>query len=404
MKLQISYRAALLPTLALLLAGESGKAEPASNGITFHAGYIGEVDSNLSGGIETGSEYLDNLDLQISAHRGSIFGIRGLSGLLYGLYNSDNHFSEDYVGDAQVISSIDSSDGLRLYEAWLDWASDPVESFSVRAGLYDVNSEFDAMPTGGLFLNSSHGMGIDLGQSGLNGPSTFPVTGLALRLKTSLASGAYGQFAVLDGVPGDPDDVKSNEIHLSRADGALLVAEGGFISGAWRKLALGLWQYTADFEELAGTGPSGDPESGHGNHGWYLLADRTLWTGNDSVLSGFLRYGQARDRYNTFDSYLGLGTSLAGFWPVRPHDAVGLGVAMAFTGDNYKQAQELAGASADDQETNLELTYRAHITDWLSLQPDLQYVINPGVNPALDNALVFLLRFEVTWSRPLTRH
>jgi len=402
LKHRSSFRAALLPGLALLLASGVASAGPAAGGITFNAAYTGELDSNLSGGIGTGSTYLDNLDLQLSAERGSIFGIPGLSGLLYGLYNSNNQFNENYVGDAQVISNIDSSDGLRLYEAWLDWAPGPEERFSVRAGLYDLNSEFDSVDTGGLFLNSSHGIGIDFGQSGLNGPSIFPVTALALRLKTNTASGAYGQFALLDGVPGDPDHISSNEINLSSADGALLVAEGGWTGGAWRKLAIGVWRYTASFDELVGTSPSGAPETSNGNQGWYALADRTLWTGDSGVLAGFLRFGQAEDRFNTFDGYLGVGASLTGFWSARPEDAVGLGIATAFTGDNYEDAQELAGSGADSRETNLELTYRAPVTDWLTLQPDIQYVIDPGVDPELDNALVILLRFELSFSKQLT--
>ena len=36
------------------------------------------------------------------------------------------------------------------------------------------------------------------------------------------------------------------------------------------------------------------------------------------------------------------------------------------------------------------------------LQPDIPYIINPGVDPALDNALVILLRFELSFSKQLT--
>jgi porin len=391
-----------LPGIALLLGSEPGWTEPSTSGITFDAVYTGEPIRNMSGGIRTGSTYLDNLDLQISADRGSIFGIPGLSGLLYGLYNNTNDFSEKYLGDAQLISNIDASRGLRLYEAWLDWAPGKSGTFSTRLGLYDLNTEFDATETAGLFLNGAQGVGTDLGQTGENGPSIFPVTSLALRLRTTTANGAYGQLAVLDGVPGNPDDSSSNRIDLSSDDGALLVAEGGWTGGAWRKLAVGLWQYTADFDELAATAPSGDPQRGDGNDGWYAIADRTLWTGNGSVLAGFLRIGQAEERFNTFDAYLGAGASLSGFWSARPDDAVGLGIATAFTGDDYEEAQELAGSSAEPQETSIELTYRTPITNWLTLQPGLQYVTNPGVNPALDNALVIQLRFELSFSKLLS--
>jgi porin len=47
-------------------------------------------------------------------------------------------------------------------------------------------------------------------------------------------------------------------------------------------------------------------------------------------------------------------------------------------------------------ETVVELTYRLQVLPWLHLQPNLQYVINPGTSPTLDNALVFALRVEIT--------
>jgi porin len=36
----------------------------------------------------------------------------------------------------------------------------------------------------------------------------------------------------------------------------------------------------------------------------------------------------------------------------------------------------------------IEFTYQAQITPWLTIQPDLQYVINPGGANDLNNALV----------------
>lgn len=373
-------------------------AEADDSGLAFNAAYTGDLLTNVSGGVQTGGTYLDNLDLQIAAERGSIFGIPGLSGLLYGLYNNANEFSEKYVGDAQIISNIEGPRAWRLYEAWLDWAAGDGEAFSARLGLYDLNSEFDVTETAGLFLNGAHGVGTDLGQSGENGPSIFPVTSLTLRLRTQADNGAYGQFAVLDGVPGDPNDDSSNEIDLSSDDGALLVLEGGWSGGNWRKLAIGLWQYTADFDRLAATTPPGDPVRDDGNNGWYAIADRTLWSGDRGTAAGFLRVGQADDRFNAFDGYLGAGASLTGFWPRRPGDTVGIGMAMAFTGSEYEEAQALAGAGTDPHETSIELTYRAPITDWLTLQPDVQYIVNPGTNPELDDAVVLGLRFELSWS------
>jgi porin len=267
----------------------------------------------------------------------------------------------------------------------------------VRAGLYDLNSEFDSIETGGLFLNSAHGIGTDFSQTGRNGPSIFPVTSLAVRLRASLGTGAYGQFAVLDGVPGDPDDPSSNEIDLSDEDGALIVAEYGWSGDRWRKLAVGAWLYTADFEPLASPGGPQDD----GNEGWYAIADRTVWQQADASVAAFLRVGQAEERFNPYDGYIGAGTSFAGFVPARPDDEFGLAIAVGLAGDDFEASRRLDGLDTDNHETTVEMTYRAPITGWLTLQPDIQYIINPGNDPELDNALVIGLRFEVGYGRRL---
>ncbi len=76
---------------------------------------------------------------------------------------------------------------------------------------------------------------------------------------------------------------------------------------------------------------------------------------------------------------------------------MGLGVAMAINGDPYKATQVAAGTPAADAETNIELTYRAPVTSWLTLQPDLQYVVDPGTSSTLDDAFVAGLRFEIAF-------
>lgn len=53
----------------------------------------------------------------------------------------------------------------------------------MRIGLYDLNSEFDALDDAGLFINSAFGVGTDIGLTGVNGPSIFPVTSLAVRAR-----------------------------------------------------------------------------------------------------------------------------------------------------------------------------------------------------------------------------
>jgi porin len=47
-------------------------------------------------------------------------------------------------------------------------------------------------------------------------------------------------------------------------------------------------------------------------------------------------------------------------------------------------------------ETTIELSYNLYLTTQVQLQPDLQWVINPGTNPAVANAVVVGLRGLLT--------
>ena len=140
--------------------------------------YTGEVLSNLAGGLESGSRYLDNLDLELEFEIADTIGFGAGTVFVRGLYNNGSTFSDELVGDLQVVSNIDAGRSWRIFEFWYEVGDAP---WSLRTGLYDLNSEFDTNETGSVFLNSSHGIGSEIGQTGENGPSIFPVSSLGLR-------------------------------------------------------------------------------------------------------------------------------------------------------------------------------------------------------------------------------
>jgi porin len=45
----------------------------------------------------------------------------------------------------------------------------------------------------------------------------------------------------------------------------------------------------------------------------------------------------------------------------------------------------------------LEATYQCVLTPWCMVQPDIQYVINPGATSTLANTLVLGMRFSVVF-------
>ncbi|MGH8175709.1 MAG: carbohydrate porin [Steroidobacter sp.] len=360
------------------------------------ATYTADVWRNMQGGIRTGGAYLDNLDVTLSVDGERAWGVRGLSAFAYALYNNDARFSQRYVGDAMTVSNIDAPEAARLYEAWIQWESASTHLLSLRFGLYDLNSEFDTSDSRSLFIHSTHGVGHELGQTGENGPSIFPVTSPGLRAAWSPAENWRVLVALLDAVPGDPDHPSATRVDLSSEEGALGVSEVQWSGERITKLSLGHWRYTADFEDLRSTHAERRPERDD-NHGAYAAIEFAIGpvrAATEPVTLAFARYGVANGRINEFRNSLGVGLRRRGLVAGRPDDELGLAYSRTDVGSATRSIAAATGQTRDRYEAALELTYRAALTDWLIIQPDIQYVFNPGADPSLDDALAIGLRLE----------
>ena len=362
-------------------------------GISLEFVYTGELFGNFSGGTKIGSRYMANIDLTLTLDTEKAGWWPGGTFFFYGLNNHGNRdgdFSGDLVGDLQGVSNIEASDFWRLYEAWYEQIFfDGI--FSLLLGYHDMNSEFDVTEFGGLFLNSSFGIGPEFG--GVTAPSIFPVVAPAVRVKLQPNDAFYVQAAVYDGNPGD-QDVNNNglEFRLSSSDGAMSIYEMGYsigqdtLPGTYK---VGGWHHTA-----SKTDEAGNPHSD--NYGFYFVADQLIipeQAGGDQGLGLFIQIGKVPDDRNEVDLYVGGGVNYHGLLPGRDEDDFGIAVAHASISKNINMV--VPGVVRDSAETVFEITYLANLLPWFSIQPDFQYIINPGADPAIENALVGGLRFGI---------
>lgn len=75
----------------------------------------------------------------------------------------------------------------------------------------------------------------------------------------------------------------------------------------------------------------------------------------------------------------------------RPDDQFAMSWTQAHTGSKYRQLVP----GSDRHESVWELTWRAPVNDWLIVQPNAQYVVNPGADPEAGNAVLLGVRFEM---------
>jgi porin len=377
------------PVLALLIAlgAAAVAAEPP---LDLSAANVTDVLADVSGGLRREARILDKLDIT-AAYVGDNHNHPGLSAFIDLQATNGANFSKTVIGDAQIASNLDAPAGVRVLDAWI--ARDFGGEGGFKTGILDLNSEFDVQATGVLFLNSSHGIGPDFSQSGENGPSIFPNTGLGFAGWWLPGDHWQLKAGVFEGTAGDPAHPGRTSLSVSNNEGALLVFEArnrimpGVVIGA------GTWRYTARFDALDGPGRVS------GNSGIYGIIDGSLYSapeGGRSGLSGWLRAGFADNRINPIGATLGGGLVYTGPFG-RNADQAGIAFGYVHFGSPARHAASGAGTPMGPSETTAEATYSFAVGESLTVQPDIQYVFSPGADPMLADALIVGSRVTATW-------
>lgn len=410
----MTVAATLIGVCAAPAPAQTGAAGSATSPLSTAFSYTGLLQSNVAGGARRGTAYGGAAAAQLTLALDRIVPWRGAQIFLF-LLDTHGGRPTDLVGALQAVSGIEAPPGLRVEELWLQ-QNVFANRVSVLVGRYDTNTEFYRLQSAGLFAHSSIGIGPELAQSGVAGPSTFPYTAVGARADFKPSANVVWRAAVLNGAPVDRP---GGGVRLfARGDGALLMGEVAMLDRAdtvnlprdrrfqigrgtvrpyERKVALGAWHYTASFPDLRDTLANGRPVPRRGSSGIYLIADQSLWRdrpGGSRVLDAFAQLGIGDSRVNRVGRYLGAGLTLSAPLPRREQDQVGLAVAAALLGSHYKAT--LPSTTRAAAETTIELTYAAQLAGWIAVQPDLQYVIFPGGRRATGNALVPGLRVAIS--------
>lgn len=185
---------------------------------------------------------------------------------------------------------------------------------------------------------------------------------------------------------------------------------------------LGGWYDTAGFPDqrfdaaglsLADPASSGNARMHRGNFSIYGVVDQMVWRASDGPRSVgvFGRIMGAHADRNLIDWSFNAGVNVKAPLPGRADDTFGIGYGWAHVsaraGDLDKDRMTFSGAAIPirSSETFFELTYQAQFAPWWTVQPDLQFVRNPGgghPNPAdpaerIGDELIFGMRTTLTF-------
>jgi porin len=394
------------------------RTDIAKRGVDLEFFYFGSVPSNIDGGYKTGTVYQGAFLATLGLRSEELLGYHGGNLFLSTAWlNGIENFSDHYIGDLNKVNLTDFNNDFRLWEFWYSQKL-LSDKLTVKVGVMSVDRDFIVpeyynsissinflnqtffYPT--LAFNLYEIPGFPVGKHSL--PST-PYGALGAFVHYEPSKDTYVQAAVYDGNPDQ--DNHGTDLRLSRDEGALIYYEAGYrwnkdkdSSGLPGSLKAGGYYHTDDYYDVSeGTAyavanafgvPSVMPSAHSGNYGGYLLAEQYLWLENgksDPAMQGaltFFRLSAAPQDRNLTSLGVDGGLVFKGLIPGRDWDTIGLGLSYLKISDDIADAISDTNATysthfkVPDYEGVIELSYKAQMTAWWTVQPSVQWVLHPG--------------------------
>jgi porin len=394
----------------------------AKKGVEFEFFYYGALPWNVSGGLARGNEFQGVMAMMMDLDTEKLLGFHGGHFHAGSLYIHGRRFSPNHVGDLNQVSLIDFAHGFRLWELWYEQKF-LADKFSLKLGQMAIDQDFLVPEYSKTFLNQTFYYptlafnvydipGLPPGSHSL---SSTPFGGPGARLRYDPIPQVYVQAGVYDGFPDQ--GYTGTRVNLNDNEGALAYFETGYrlnqgkddtgLPGSYK---VGAYFHTDDFLDLYDTiggafGFTAGTRAPHGgNYGVYLLGEQLLYregAKDDPAGQGlgtFFRAAVAPSDRNLAQLGLDAGLVYKGLIPSRDYDSFGIAFSYLEMSADLRRAQRDANAVApgffveSDYESVLELTYKAQVTAWWTLQTSLERVFHPGGSRAIPNAWVVVLQ------------
>ena len=294
---------------------------------------------------------LYNLSVDLDSEKLNLYK-GGKLHILYQVGNKGRN-SMEFLNTYSDMSSYDPMKSINQISELYYEQSIKEDLLNLKIGKQDANADFQALNTGFEFLNLSFSF-ID------NTPMPlFPSQQMGVRARIKLPKEIYIQNGFYDGnlkigagpksfFTGENDYLNMTEIYkLTDFKGK----EGKYLVGDWIK--------TSDKT----------------NYGFYAGFEQKLtdkFEDKSGGLTAFGQFGYGRNSINDVPYYAGGGFVFKGITKKRKEDSVGI----AFGWHQFNET--LHKTEHKTAEKVIELFYKIKLTEFLYIQPDIQYIMKPS--------------------------
>ncbi|WP_297840941.1 carbohydrate porin [Pseudomonas sp.] len=404
------------------------RSELLEKGVDVIVGYTGEAATNLHGGYndDRTARYTAQWALGTHLDLHKLLGWNDAEFQLLVTERNGNNLSNDRVADPRTgqLSSVQEVWGRgqtwRLTQMWFRQQF-LAGALDLKLGRLGVNEDFNSFPCDFQSLAfCSAPIGNVAGDVWYSGP----VSQWGVRAKYNINPQWAVQIGVYDQNPSNLDTDNGFKLSGSGTKGALVPVEiiwkptlGEALSGEYR---LGYYRSSAhandvydDVNDLPQGLTGQAPQSRSSKHGAWIMGQQQLTTHHGDAARGLSIFASltVHDRAtSSIDNFQNLGFVYKGPFDSRPKDDIGIGVARIHVNNDVakREAQINSSNAVDDYdnplyvpvqrtEYDVELNYGVHVTNWLTVRPNLQYVRHPGGVYEVADALVGGVKLQASF-------
>ena len=392
------------------LLGEMGgvRTKLAEYGVSLGLTEQSEILGNLTGGRQRGAVYEGVTSLGLGIDTEKAFGLVGGTFNVGAFQFHGRGLTANNVPTLAALTGAEQTvRGLKLFELWYEQVL-LNKMLAIRVGQMSADQEFMVTQYGGLFLNSGYGFPTLAANDLPSGGPAYPLATPGVRVKVVPNESVAVLVAVFNGDPagagpGDPQRRDRSGTAFRINDGVFAIAEveyginqednapglsGTYKLGVWyNSLVFGDQRFSASGLSLANPANVAPARARRNNFSVYAVVDQLVWKEPgraDGGVGVFTRAMVAPPDRNLIDAFVQGGITYKAPFDGRDNDTVGF--AASWTHISRKASRLDADTVAytgqtilvRHTETQLEGSYQAQISPWFQLQPDVQYVFNPG--------------------------
>ncbi|EPJ81185.1 MULTISPECIES: carbohydrate porin [Pseudomonas] len=393
-------------------------------GIDIKADFVGEMGANLHGGYndDKTARWSQQFGLGVALDLEKLAGWGDTEAKIQFTRRDGRNISNDRIGDprAGTLSSSQEVWGrgqtTRLTQLWIKQKYFD-SKLDVKAGYFGEGEDFNTFPC--EFQNLAF-CGSQAGNWATGIWYNWPIMQAAIRVKYNLTPELYAQIGAYNQNPSQLENNNRYKLSGSGTKGTLIPVElvwSPKINNLPGEYRVGYYKSTAKADDVREDEDGNDAattrnayRSHSSKDGYWFVAQQQLTTHNGDASRGLNIAANATfhdKETNVVDNYQSLMFVYKGPFDARPKDDVGIGFSRIHVNEDVKKNAELVNAANgvsdyDDPlfsplrstEYNYEINYGFHVTNWLTVRPNLQYITHPGGVDEVDNALVAGLKIQ----------